>query len=638
MRRRTGILVAFAACAAGFRLPARLSRPLAPRASPSTRRAAGEPPAAPELGAMQWDAQAKQWYDPATRASQVEDLVANAQSLFTRVYPKGPRTALQNVLAGGTVSLAMIPEAVAFAFVAGVNPLVGLWSTVVLGLFAAALGGRAGMVSGASGACAVCVAELVRQKGPALGPSYLSAAVVLAGVLQCAVGRLGLGKFITIVPQPAMLGFVNGLAIVMTRAQLTHFRDRATGAWLSGAAGATMCALTALAAASVKLAPRLTTAVPPALAAVGLTTAVAKLLRLPATTLADIAGAATFRGGLSVLPRVALPAPWRAAPLATLGLVLPFAASMAAAGLIESLLTMQLVDGLLDDGTRGDTRAECFGQGVGNVLSGLTGGMGGCVLIGQSLINVGNGGTSRLSGIAMSLLLAAGIVGAAPLLGQVPIASLVGVMLVVCQGTFAWSSLRIMRKIPRVDALVVLAVSYITVVADLAVAVVAGTILSALAFAWKQSTSIAASVDRPESAASSSTSAARPWPTYRVKGPLFFASTARFADLFDAKGDPDDVIIDFAESRVCDHSALEAINALAAKYATGGKRVHLRHLSSDCAGLLRRLNGFDPAYELIEADPATDPVYEVAEDSKVYKDVPAPSLAGVDVAAGASLA
>ncbi|CAE8610852.1 unnamed protein product [Polarella glacialis] len=543
--------------------------------------------------------------------SQVEDLVASASSLIYAVYPKGPQAAWRNVLAGFATSLAMIPESVAFAFVAGVTPIVGLWSAAVVGFFAAAFGGRAGIASGAAGSTAVVMTALVAS----FGPTYLSAAVILAGIIQMAVGLLGWGKFIKLVPHPVMLGFVNGLAIVIFRAQLSHFYDPLTGSLLGGARGATMAGLTALSMVLVKLLPRLTTAVPSSLASVGIITVLTRALHLPATTLVDVAGAETFRGGFGMLPSLAMPSvPWLSAPLPTLVTLLPYAATMAAVGLVESLLTLQLVDGMVEDGKRGDTAKECIGQGLGNVFSGLTGGMGGCAMIGQTQVNVQAGATSRLSGIAMSLILSVGIVGAAPLLGQVPIAALVGIMFIVCESTFAWSSLRIMGKIPKSDAVVIILVSLVTVVKDLAMAVVAGTILSALSFAWQQSRNITAT-----------SSFQGTWKTYKLRGPLFFGSTQAFGDLFDAKSDPEDVVLDFAGSRVLDHSALEAINGLAERYGALGKRLHLRHLSSDCAGLLERLNGTSLPYFLIEPEPASDPIYEVAEGSALYADVPPPA-------------
>ena len=504
------------------------------------------------------------------RTSQLEDLVANARSLGQSVLtrpgwaPPSTETTIRNTLSGFTVSLAMIPEAVAFAFVAGVSPIVGLQTTAVMGFFAAAFGGRGGIVTGASGACAVVVAALVASHGV----GYLSACVLLAGLLQVSAGVLGWGKFIRLVPHPVMLGFVNGLAIVMTKAQLTHF-GAPLAAGLLSPAFATMCGLTALTMALVKLVPKLTTAVPPSLAAVGIVTAMTNLLKLPATSLIDIAGADAFAGGLAVIPKLGIPAftALTSAPLATLGVIAPYAATMATVGLVESLLTLQLVDGLVDDGTRGSTRQECIGQGLGNLFSGLTGGQGGCALIGQSLINVQSGGTSRLSGVAMSLFLALGLIAAAPVLGQVPIAALVGVMLLVCQSTFAWSSLRLVNKIPKTDLVCIALVSLVTVYRDLAQAVGIGTIVSALSFAWKQSTRVKARMSDGAEAYGGGDAKPGPskngkgrlvgWRTYKVDGPIFFGSTQTFSGLFDPKDDPDDVVIDFTDSRVMDQSAME---------------------------------------------------------------------------------
>ncbi len=564
--------------------------------------------------------------DSAASASQAEDLVANApELLFTPLGPRAasspmsPDSILKNTLSGFTVSLAMIPEAVAFAFVAGVSPIVGLQTTAVMGFFAAAFGGRGGITTGASGAVAVVAAALVASHGPV----FLSAAVLLAGLVQIATGILGGGKFIRLVPHPVMLGFVNGLAIVMTRAQLSHFRAPLAAGLLSPQCR-TMFGLTALTMALVKLTPKVTKAIPPSLAAVGIVSGLSAALKLPATTLVDIAGPEAFAGGAAVLPKLGIPAlgALTANPLGTLAVIAPYALTMATVGLIESLLTLQLVDGIVDDGTRGSTRQECVGQGMGNLFSGLAGGMGGCALIGQSLINVQSGGTSRLSGITMGLFLAAGLICAAPLLGQVPIAALVGVMLLVCKSTFSWSSLRLAGRIPRTDLFCIAAVSLVTVFRDLAQAVGVGTIVSAVSFAWKQSTSIRARVSNGATSATAATS--NNWRTYEIDGPLFFGSTQKFASLFAPKDDPKDVVIDFMGSRVMDHSALEAINTLAERYGNLGKRVHLRHLSSDCYALLERLNGEAPPYELMEADPQTDPVYEVAEDSRLYSKVKVP--------------
>lgn len=494
---------------------------------------------------------------------------------------------------GLAVALAMVPEAVAFSFVAGVSPLVGLWTTVTLGFVAAALGGRAGICSSASGACSVVVAALCVQHGPA----YLSACAILAGCLQVVGGLVGLGKFIRLVPHPVMLGFVNGLAILMTKSQLVHFK----GLSLATTKGAATYGIAGLTMVLVKLLPKVTKIVPPTLGAVALATALASLCGLPITTLSDVAGASTFTGGWSVLPKFGLPSvPFT---FATFKTVFPYAATMAAVGCIESLLTMQLLDGMVDDGKTGSTRRECVGQGLGNAVSGLFGGIGGCALLGQSIINVQSGGSvSRWSGMSMALFLAAGIVAAAPVLGTVPIASLVGVMLLVCQSTFSWSSLRILRKIPRLDALVIGLVSVVTVQRDLAQAVVAGTIASALGFAWKQSTNIAASTFTENGCKE-----------YKLRGPVFFGSTGQFASLFQPKSDPDRVILDFADSRVMDHSALESIQALVDQYGALGKMVFMRHLSDDCTQRIAKLNsgGQLPPYEVVEGDPSTDPVYQV---------------------------
>ncbi|KAI2506179.1 Sulfate permease family [Fragilaria crotonensis] len=541
--------------------------------------------------------------------SRVESIVSNAKTLLPDRNATDERRnrILQAGSAGLTTSLAMVPEAVAFSFVAGVNPLVGLWTTATLGFVAASLGGRAGICSSASGACSVVVAALCASHGP----SYLSACALMAGILQVIGGIVGIGKFIRLVPHPVMLGFVNGLAIVMTKSQLVHFTTGGKFMSLTSNAGASLYGVTALTMALVKVMPKITKVVPPSLGAVVVSALVSKLLNLPIKTLADVAGAATFRGGWSVLPKICFPAvPFS---FATLQTVFPYAATMAAVGIIESLLTMQIVDGMVDDGRRGSTKRECIGQGCGNLLSGLTGGIGGCALLGQSIINVQSGGSvSRFSGMSMALFLAVGIVAFAPLLGAIPIASLAGVMLLVCQSTFSWSSLRLMRKIPRLDALVIALVSVATVQKDLAFAVSAGMVASALGFAWKQSTTLTANNALEGSKK-----------LYLLNGPLFFGTTSQFHSVFDPNEDPTEVILDFTNSRVMDHSALVAINAVADRYGSRGKKVYLRHLSSDCTILLTKLDGGElPPYEIIEADPSTDPVYGVAEESGIYANVP----------------
>jgi len=545
--------------------------------------------------------------DSNENVSRTESIIANAKSFLPDDFTERKKTLFSATISGLAVSLAMIPEAVAFSFVAGVSPLVGLWTTVVLGFFAAAFGSGAGLVSSASGACSVVVASLGRSHGNV----YLSACALLAGVLQATGGAMGLGRLIRLIPHPCMLGFVNGLAIVMTKAQLHHFRiDGDAFMSIRTAAGGSMYGLTALTMILVKLMPKITKKLPPTLGAVILSTCVSRYFKLPVQTLADVAGAETFAGGLSGLPKLALPN----VPLSleTLKIILPFAATMAAVGCIESLLTMQLVDGMVDDGKRGSTKHECIGQGCGNLMSGLTGGIGGCALLGQSIINVqSGGGGSRWSGMSMALFLGAGIVYGAPLLGMVPVASLVGVMLLVCQATFSWSSLRIMRKIPKLDAAVIALVSILTVERDLAQAVVAGTLLSAAGFAWKQSTRLNANSHMTDTGVK----------VYDLNGPLFFGTSTQFSTLFDVNHDPGQVIVDFSDCRVYDHSALEAIQNIIKRYGDAEKSVSLRRLSKDCAQLLQRMEGGKlPPQVVIELDPDTDPSYGIAD--KYDEDMP----------------
>ena len=386
---------------------------------------------------------------------------------------------LTALTAGLAVSLAMVPEAVSFSFVAGVSPLVGLWTTVVLGFFAALFGGRAGICSSASGACSVVVASLCASHGS----GYLAGCAALAGILQIIAGSAGMGKLIRLVPHPVMLGFVNGLTLVMFKAQLTHFKS--AGKYLTlmspegrGTYGCALLTMFLVKFGIPMLQEKVEAAkvIPPTLGGVILSAAVARYFHWPVKTLADVAGSETFRGGMSILPKLGLPSsiwnPLVNAPMETLNIILPYAITMAAVGSLESLLTLQLLYGIIDDGKRGSTKREVIGQGIGNLASGLTGGIGGCALIGQSIINAqSGGGVSRLSGISMAIFLALGIVSFAPLLGKLPVVSLVGVMLLVCQSTFSWSSLRLLGKIPRLDALIIVLVSIVTVKDDLAKAV-----------------------------------------------------------------------------------------------------------------------------------------------------------------------
>lgn len=500
------------------------------------------------------------------------------------------------LLAGLTVALALVPEAVAFAFVAGVHPLVGLYAAFIVGLITALIGGRPGMISGATGALAVVMVSLVAQHGV----EYLFAAVVLMGVIQIGAGVFRLGKFIRLVPHPVMLGFVNGLAIVIFLAQLSQFQvpgsadaaghGMANGEWLSGAPLAMMLALVALTMAVIWLLPRMTSAIPAPLAGIAITGLVVIVFGLDVPRVGDMA---SIEGGLPAfhIPIVPL-------TLETLQIVLPYALILAAIGLIESLLTLNLVGEIT--GERGGASQECVAQGVANTVTGFFGGMGGCAMIGQSMINVKSGGRTRIAGITAALCLLLFIVVASPLIEQIPLAALVGVMFMVVIGTFAWNSLMILRKIPLTDALVMLLVTVTTVLTDLAIAVVVGVIVSALAYAWNNAKRIhARSYLTPEGAK-----------VYQVQGPLFFGSTDGFTELFTPEDDPARVVVDFAESRVVDQSALTAIEAVAARYEAAGKSIQLRHLSRDCHQLLSR------AGQLI-VDSDDDPDYGIAVNYSV---------------------
>ncbi|MGR3270022.1 SulP family inorganic anion transporter [Thalassococcus profundi] len=495
------------------------------------------------------------------------------------------------LLSGLTVALALVPEAVAFAFVAGVHPLVGLYAAFIVGLITALIGGRPGMISGATGALAVVMVALVAQHGV----EYLFATVVLMGLIQIFAGAMQWGKFIRLVPHPVMLGFVNGLAIVIFLAQMSQFKVPGTmeatghgmggGEWLSGLPLYTMLALVALTMAIIWALPKLTNAIPAPLAGIGVVAAIVIAFGIEVPRVGDLA---SIQGGLPAfhVPMVPL-------TLETLQIILPYAVILAAIGLIESLLTLNLVGEMT--GTRGGASQECIAQGVANTATGFFGGMGGCAMIGQSMINVKSGGRTRIAGIAAALFLLVFILFAAPLIELIPLAALVGVMFMVVIGTFAWNSLRILARVPRTDAFVILLVTVVTVLEDLAVAVVVGVIVSALAYAWNNARRIhAKTYVTPEGAK-----------VYQVQGPLFFGSAEGFAELFDPARDPQTVIVDFADSRVVDQSALQAIEAVAGKYEATGKRVQLRHLSRDCHRLLKKAG-----HLMVDSD--DDPDYALA--------------------------
>ena len=490
------------------------------------------------------------------------------------------------ILSGLTVAMALIPEAVAFALIAGLSPLTGLYAAFVVGLVASVLGGRPGMISGATGAVAVVIAALVVTHGP----EYIFATVILAGLLQAAAGFLRLGKLMRLVPQPVIFGFVNGLAIIIGGSQIEQFKTDA-GEWLHGGELGLFVGLTLLSMAIIAFLPKLTKKIPSGLTAIlvifGLTTA----FGWDTKTVGDLA---SIQGGF---PPFHLPdVPWT---VETLQVIFPYAVIVAGVGLIESLLTLNILDEIT--GTRGRGNRECVAQGAANVLSGLFSGMGGCAMIGQSLINVSSGARARLSGIVAAVMLLVFILFGAPLIEKLPMAALTGLMIMVAIGTFEWASLRTFRRMPTSDVLIMVLVTLVTAVLhNLALAVLLGVVVAALVFAWDNAIRIRARKRIDEQG----------WKHYELYGPLFFGSTTVFAEKFDIEGDPEHVVLDFAESRVVDMSAIEALNRLTSRYAEAGKKVHLRHLSEDCRRLI------DKAEAIIEVNHFEDPTYKVVSDTQ----------------------
>nr|WP_236612920.1 SulP family inorganic anion transporter [Cesiribacter andamanensis] len=496
--------------------------------------------------------------------------------------------AKNEILSGLTVALALVPEAVAFSLIAGVSPLVGLYSAFIIGLITAVLGGRPGMISGATGAIAVVVVALVATHGV----EYLFAAVVLMGLIQMAIGALKLGKFIRLVPHAVMFGFVNGLAIVIFMSQLDQFKitgPDGISSWMSGQALYIMLGLVVLTMAIIHFLPRFTKAVPSSLVAILVISAAVIFFAIPTRTVGDIASIA---GGFPEFHLPLVPLNWD-----TLMIIFPYSLIMALVGLIESLLTLTVVDEMTE--TRGRGNKECMAQGLANVTCGFFGGMGGCAMIGQSIINVSSGGRNRLSGIVGAVGLLVFVMVGSSLIEQVPMAALVGLMFMVAIGTFEWASLKIIRKVPATDVVVMFLVAGVTVIFhNLAVAVIIGVVISALAFAWENAKRIRARkyVD------------AQGIKHYEIWGPLFFGSVAAFNEKFDVLGDPQQVIIDFKESRIVDHSAIEAVNRITERYAKVGKKLQLKHLSEDCLLLLEN------ASSLIEVNYVEDPTYRLAVD------------------------
>lgn len=492
------------------------------------------------------------------------------------------------ILSGITVALALVPEAVAFSLIANVSPLIGLYTAFIIGLITSIFGGRPGMISGATGAIAVVTVSLVISHGV----EYLFAAVVLMGLIQVTIGLLKLGKFIRLVPHPVIFGFVNGLAIVIFMAQLDQLKttDAAGNSeWLSGYPLMIMLGFILLTMAIIHFLPKLTKAIPSSLAAIIIVSAIIIGFGIHTKSVGDIASIA---GGLPEFHIPQMPVTWE-----TLKIIFPYSLIMALVGLIESLLTLTVVDEMTE--TRGKGNKECIAQGAANITTGFFGGMGGCAMIGQSIINVSSGGRSRLSGIVASIGLLMIVLFGSSLIEKVPMAALVGLMFMVAIGTFEWASLKVFRKVPQIDFIVMVLVTLVTVLFhNLALAVISGVIISALAFAWENAKRIRARKYLDEKGIKH----------YEIFGPLFFGSVTAFQEKFEVMEDPEEVIIDFKESRIVDHSAIDALNKVTERYRKVGKKVHLRHLSEDCRILLNN------ASEIIDVNYWEDPHYKVLDN------------------------
>jgi SulP family sulfate permease len=509
-----------------------------------------------------------------------------------KIFTKKRGTLKDDTLSGLTVSLALVPEAIAFSFAAEVPPLVSLWAAVFMGFITAAFGGRPGMISGATGAIAVVAGkafEYGQLQGDGLGLQYVFACVMIAGGLQVLFGVLKLGHFIRLVPHPVMMGFVNGLAIIILLSQIGSFQN-ASQEWLPMNEIAMMSALVLLTMAIIFLFPKLTKAVPSSLVAI-VVVGLISFYGTDSRTVSDVLLENTGSGALAgAFPRPALPSGiiWNAGNTV---FILKIAATIAMVGIIESLMTLQLIDDLTE--TRGKSDRESVAQGIGNLLSGLFGGMGGCAMIGQSLINIQSGGRGRTSGVVAALALAFFIMVGGPVIGQIPIAALTGLMFMVVIGTFEWATFSTFGKVPKSEIFVILSVTLITVfLHNLALAVFAGVLLSALVFAWKSAKHVTLHpVDQADGSR-----------IYHLHGLLFFGSVREFTERMVAANDPDEVIIDFKDAKVCDYSSMEALSALTERYKKSGKRVRLRHLSPECVTLLETAEGLVEV-ELAEDDP-----------------------------------
>ncbi|CAM4099521.1 SulP family inorganic anion transporter [Gillisia hiemivivida] len=491
------------------------------------------------------------------------------------------------VLAGLTVAMTMIPESLSFAILAGFPPLMGLYASFIAGLVTAIFGGRPGMISGGAGATVIVLIALMNSDGL----EYVLAAVALAGIFQILVGVFKLGKFIRLVPHPVMFGFVNGLAIIIFMSQLDQFKTVFNGdiVWLTGSPLLIMAGLVALTIAIVVLLPKITKAVPSSLVAIIVVFVLVYFMGIDTKTVKDIA---SVSGGFPPFHIPNIPINWE-----TLKLIAPYSLIMAAVGLTEGLLTLNLVDEITE--TKGNGNRECIAQGSSNILNGFFFGMGGCPMIAQTLVNLSAGSRARLSGIIAALTILAIILFGAPIIEQLPMAALVGVMIMVAIGTFEWASFKIINRVPKKDVFLVLIVATITVLLhNLALAVLVGVIISALFFAWESAKRIRARKHIDADGVKH----------YEIYGPLFFASTTAFIEKFDVGSDPDEVIIDFKDCRVSDMSAIEALNVVTQRYHKLGKKVHLRHLSNDCIVLLKN------AEAIIDVNIMEDPSYKVVVD------------------------
>ena len=490
------------------------------------------------------------------------------------------------ILAGLTVAMTMIPESLSFAILAGFPPLVGLYGAFIMGLITAIFGGRPGLISGGAGATVIVLIALMKSHGL----EYVFGAVALAGVIQILVGLLKLGKFIRLVPQPVMFGFVNGLAIVIFLSQLEQFKmtNSASAEWLTGTPLLIMAGLVTLTIGIVILLPKITRKIPASLAAIMIVFAIVTVFCIDTKKVEDIA---SVSGSLPPfhIPNIPL-------DLDTLQIIFPYALIMAAVGLTEGLLTLNLVDEIT--GSKGNSNRECVAQGSANILNGFFYGMGGCPMIAQTLVNLSAGARARLSGIVAALTILVIILVGAPVIGKLPMAALTGVMIMVAIGTFEWTSLKIFKRMPKSDIFVMVVVTLITVfLHNLALAVLVGVIISALVFAWDNAKRIRARKHVDENGVKH----------YEIYGPLFFGSVTAFAEKFDVKNDPHEIIIDFAESRVADMSAIEALNSITNRYHKAGKTVRLQHLSPDCRSLLKN------AEAIIDVNILEDPLYLVTE-------------------------